>query len=120
MELIETHLEKEVERATDADEYFFIDTNPVTTYTWCPYYHDESPDELYQTARDTARRYDYIVLCDTDIPYEDEEGRSGPENRRRLQKMHRVFFERHNIPYEMVSGTVREPVKAVSQALELD
>lgn len=120
VDLIETHQEKEIKRATDADEYFFIDTNAVTTYTWCQYYHDNAPDLLYQTARDTALRYDYVVLCDTETPYEGEEGRSGPENRERLQKMHRAFFERHNIPYETVSGTVEERTHAVSQSFGLD
>ena len=117
VEIAAGHREREDERLEAAREYLFTDTNAITTYVFCRYYHGEAPTALYEYARDCAARYDLTFLCGTDVPYDDTPDRSGPANRERLQKMTRAFLERHNVPYDTLTGDVEERVAAVARVL---
>lgn len=113
LEIATGHLERENKKLENADTYLFTDTNAITTYVFSKYYHDNTPEELHELARNCDERYDIVILCGMDIPYDDTWDRSGPDNRKRLQRMHIDFLERHNIPYYTVTGTVEERVQQV-------
>lgn len=117
VEIAEGHREREDERLARARELLFTDTNAITTYVFCRYYHGEAPPVLSEYARDCAARYDLTFLCGTDVPYDDTWDRSGPDNRERLQKMTRAFLQRHNVPYYTLEGDVEERVATVNRLL---
>lgn len=118
VELLEGHRRREYRYAHEANEYLFVDTNAITTYAWCRYYHDDAPDALYRYACETGERFDHVVLCGDDIPFEPEDGRSGPTNRMRLQRLHRAFLTRHNVPFTEVRGDVEQRVEQVRAVLD--
>lgn len=117
VELAEEHLQRETEQLTDADKYLFTDTNAITTAAFSQYYHNEIPASLWDYARNTQQRYDIHIVCDTDIPYDDTEDRSGEANRERLQKHTISLLEHFKIPYYVVNGSVTERVTQVKEIL---
>jgi NadR type nicotinamide-nucleotide adenylyltransferase len=71
VEIAEGHLEREERLLHQANEYLFVDTNPITTYMFSYYYHGTAAPRLVELARQAASRYDLVFVCDTDIPYDD-------------------------------------------------
>lgn len=117
IDLAEEHIEREDQHLLDSKKYLFTDTNALTTATFSQYYHNEIPEKLWNLAKNTHHRYDIHIVCDTDIPYDNTEGRSGEANRDRLQKHTIALLEQFSIPYHVVSGTVEERVKQVKEIL---
>src|SRR5258706_6692121 len=77
VEIAEGHLEREEKLLGQADQYLFVDTNPITTHMFSKYYHGTAAPRLAELAQQAATRYDVIFVCDTDIPYDDTWDRSG-------------------------------------------
>lgn len=117
-ELAELHIEEENEMLSKANKYLFTDTNAITTGLFSKWYHNEIYENLEYLMAENAQRYDVLILCDDDIPFEEEEGRGGPEGRKRLQRMHESWLDAKGIPYHRVSGSVEERVKQVSEIIE--
>jgi NadR type nicotinamide-nucleotide adenylyltransferase len=118
VELAETHISRENDAISGADEYLFTDTNALTTATFSQYYHSMIPSRLWDLTRNTRQRYDIHIVCGTDIPYDDTEDRSGEANRQRLQKHTISLLNHFNIPYYTVTGTVQERINKVKKILE--
>lgn len=117
-ELAEQHIERENEMLAEAGEYLFTDTNAVTTGLFSKWYHNTIYDDLEYLMVENVNRYDVFILCDDDIPFEEEPGRGGPEGRKRLQRMHESWLNSHGVSYYRVSGSVEERVAQVSEILE--
>lgn len=117
VDLAAEHLEREDECLTRARKYLFTDTNAITTYAFSKYYHDTAPPELLVMARACRSRYDLTIVCDTDIPFDDTEDRSGPASRERLHRQTLAFLDRHRIPYVVVSGDLESRVQRVRRLL---
>jgi len=117
VELAEGHIEREDEMIIHANQNLFIDTNAIFTYLFSLYYHGKALDRLADLARLTKERYDLVLLCDTDIPYEDTHDRSGAEFRMDFQKKIIDYLNNRNIPYLLISGNVTERVEKVKGLL---
>lgn len=115
--LAKKHVEAEDKALTEAEQYLFTDTNAITTGLFSKWYHGEIYHELEQLMLENISRYDVFILCDDDIPFEPEEGRGGPEGRKRLQRMHESWLDSHGVPYYRVSGDEAERVSQVSEIL---
>jgi len=113
-QLAKRHVDEEEIIARNANKYLFVDTTPLTTMAWSKYYHGSVPFDLQTLARQSGGRYDVHILCDPDIPFEEEPGRDGRQNRKRLHRMHIDLMERFGIEYHVVSGSVQERVETVT------
>lgn len=71
-----------------------------------------------QYERQENERYDLHVLCDPDIPFEEDPGRDGRQNRKRLHRMTVALMEQYNIDYITVDGSVEERVRQVTEKLK--
>ncbi len=54
-----------------------------------------------------------VVLCDTDIPFDDSPDRSGPASRERIQALTVEELAARGLEYHVVSGTVDERVSRI-------
>lgn len=113
LELAQGHLEREEKQILSSREFLFVDTNPITTYLFSLYYHGFAVDELEALADQSRNRYDLFLLCDTDIPYEDTEDRSGDGNRIYFQERTIEYLNSKEIQFETVSGSLNERLKQV-------
>ena len=118
LEIAIMHRERELELAFEANRYFFIDTNAITTEIFSHYYHGEALPLLCELSNETRERYDLVILCGDDIPYDDTEDRSGETNRSEFQKATIDVLNSRGIKYHLVTGSIHERINEVSRILE--
>lgn len=118
LEIAETHRMREFDLAHEANRYFFIDTNALTTEIFAHYYHGDSLPRLRELSNETKERYDLVILCGDDIPYDDTVDRSGEANRSDFQKTTIEELDKRGIEYHEVTGSIHDRISEVSRILE--
>jgi HTH-type transcriptional regulator, transcriptional repressor of NAD biosynthesis genes len=118
VEIAEGHLKREEALLLEADRYLFTDTNALTTRLFSLYYHGCAASRLEALAAACALRYDLVLVCDTDIPYDDTWDRSGDANRLVFQKQVISDLIVRKIPFFLLKGDLEERVCQAKQILE--
>ncbi|NTW00924.1 MAG: AAA family ATPase [Oscillochloris sp.] len=116
-ELAEGHLEREEALLSQANRYLFTDTNAITTAMFSLAYHGSVAPRLAELAVIAQSRYDLIVVCDSDIPYDDTWDRSGDADRQVFQKQILADLRVRHLPFLLVSGDLETRVRQVSALL---
>lgn len=112
------HRGLEDEAARRASRYLFIDTNAITTMFFSHYYNRGSLPELRHLAEECAARYRHVIVCDDDIPFEQDGWRDNDVWRGRMQGMVLHDLDVRGIPYHVASGSLDERVAQVRSILE--
>ena len=118
LEIAEIHLEREEKLLGKANNYLFTDTNAITTYMFSLYYHNKAHPKLKKLAEGCKSKYDFVFLCDIDIPYDDTWDRSGETNRTVFQKQIINDLNERNIPFVVLKGNINERIKLVKETLK--
>lgn len=113
LEITKKQRKDELENCKGAKEYYITDTNALTIWVWSMRRHDNCLPQLEEEASKVGAVYDYIIMCDDDIPFEKEEGRMSKEDRTAMQRMHESFLNDNSINYKLVSGTIEDRVEQV-------
>jgi NadR type nicotinamide-nucleotide adenylyltransferase len=119
LHIAETQNQWEDQAASKANEYLFCDTSAFTTWHFAMHYHQTALPELAQLATQCWQRYDLVVLCDDDIPYDDTWERSGDANRHEFQAFNLKYLKEHSIKYILASGDIKQRKQTVLKSLEL-
>ncbi|MDU0352764.1 AAA family ATPase [Paraglaciecola aquimarina] len=93
------------------------DTNAFTTWHFALHYHQKALPELERLAKQCWQRYDLVVLCEDDIPYDNTWERSGDANRQVFQQFNRDYLAEHNIPHISVTGSLSKRAAQVTQSM---
>jgi NadR type nicotinamide-nucleotide adenylyltransferase len=117
VELAEGHLEREERLLADANRYLFSDTNAITTAMFSQAYHGAVAPRLAELALQAQSRYDLVVVCDSDIPYDDTWDRSGDADRQVFQKQILADLRVRRLPFLLVSGDVEARARRVGALL---
>ncbi|MFH1638597.1 MAG: AAA family ATPase [Candidatus Woesearchaeota archaeon] len=118
LEIAEGHIEREDELLLKSNRYLFTDTNAITTYLFSLYYHGKADSRLKKLAEECVSRYDFVFLCDTDIPYDDTWDRSGDVNRKDFQEQTIAYLREHNVSFITLSGDLMKRMKKVGSVLK--
>ena len=113
LEIAELHLAEELVLLEQANRFLFTDTNAITTYMFALDYYGFVEEGLTQLAQSAEQRYDWIFVCDTDIPYEDTWERSGAVFRSRFQQMIIDDLNTRGLKYELLSGSLKSRIETV-------
>ena len=108
IEIAEGHLSREDLLLEQANRYLFTDTNAISTYLFSQYYHCRAPAKLECLAQSALCRYDIILVCDTDIPYDDTWDRSGAAQREDFQRRLLGELTRRDVIFHTLRGSLRE------------
>ena len=119
LHIAQTQNRWEDEATSLANRYLLCDTNAFTTWHFALHYHGSALPQLNALAKNCWSRYDLVVVCGDDIPYDDTWERSGDANRREFQTFIARYLNRHNIPYINVQGSVTQRTNKVLEALQL-
>lgn len=117
VELAEGHLEREERLLAEANRYLFTDTSAITTAMFSLAYHGALAPRLAELARNAQSRYDLVVVCDSDIPYDDTWDRSGDADRQVFQKQILADLRERRLPFLLVSGDVEARARRVGALL---
>ena len=111
------HREHEDNAAVQAARYLFVDTNAITTMFFSHYYNRDSRPELRDLADDCRDRYRHVIVCDDDIPFEQDGWRDNETWRARMQGMVLHDLATRRIPFHIIRGTVDDRVTQVRAIL---
>lgn len=108
--------EAEAEAARAGKAWVVCDTTPLTTLQYCLYDHGSAPPELHALA---ARPYDLTVVCSPDFGFVQDGCRRDDHFRAEQHAWTLAQLRQRGVPFVVVSGSVRERVQQVRQALAL-
>lgn len=111
------HREREDKAILRAERFLFVDTNAVTTMFFSHYYNRDSLPELRQMAAECAARYRHVIVCDDDIPFEQDGWRDNATWRSRMQGMVLHDLAVRGISFHIVSGNLEQRVEEVRTIL---
>jgi len=101
-----------------ANGVLLCDTNAFTTWHFALHYHQRALPELNALAEQCWQRYDLVVVCGDEIPYDDTWERSGDANRHEFQHFIDQYLAKQRIQHMVVRGSVEQRMHQVMQALE--
>jgi NadR type nicotinamide-nucleotide adenylyltransferase len=119
LHIAQTQNQWEDQAIHDANRYLFCDTCAFTTWHFAMHYHQTALLELEQLAKVCWHRYDLVVLCDDDIPYDDTWERSGDANRHEFQVFNRQYLKKNGIKHILASGNINQRKQIVLESLGL-
>ena len=102
------HREREDSAVARTNRFLFIDTNAITTMFFSHYYNRDSLPELRRLADECATRYRHVIVCDDDIPFEQDGWRDNVVWRGRMQGMVLHDLATRRIPFQVVHGSLNE------------
>ncbi|MHA6482509.1 AAA family ATPase [Paenibacillus sp. strain BS8-2] len=117
-EIAQGHMEREEGLLLEARDVLFVDTNAITTYMFSLDYHGMATQGLMSRAQEAVDRYDFVFVCDIDIPYDDTWDRSGEVQRVSFQREILADLERRGVSYTMLRGSITERAKQVKQVMD--
>jgi HTH-type transcriptional regulator, transcriptional repressor of NAD biosynthesis genes len=117
VEIAEGHLLREEALLGQAKRYLFTDTNALTTAMFSLAYHGAIAPRLAELAQQAHTRYDLIIVCDSDIPYDDTWDRSGDADRQVFQKQIIADLRVRKLPFALVSGDLVARLRQVGELL---
>lgn len=107
----------EQEAVSQASTIVFHDTNILSSIIYAAHYFDQSIATADQAL--DAAPYTHYLLCETDIPWEADDGqRESPETRDHLQDIFRTQLKQRMLPYTTISGTLDERIRQATQVID--
>lgn len=95
---------RERQTAREARRCVIADTSPLTTIVYARYYHGRPSGALERIIAGYHHRPRTLLLCDTDIPFDDTSDRSGPGSRDELQRLTLAELSARALPFTIISG----------------
>jgi len=97
-------------------EIIFFDTNLLTIEIWSEFVFGKV-DSRISNLHDT-RSYDLYLLCDIDLPWEDDPLREHPEKRAELMQIYQQKLEKSSTPHQVISGIGKERYERAIQIID--
>jgi hypothetical protein len=97
--------------------YLFVDTNAITTMFFSHYYNRDSRPDLRKLADDCRIRYQHVIVCADDIPFEQDGWRDNLVWRGRMQGMVVHDLAVRGISHSTVHGSLEQRVEQVKAIL---
>jgi NadR type nicotinamide-nucleotide adenylyltransferase len=115
-----TQLENQSETMMENGEHLplFIDTNMYVMKVWCEFVFEKCHrfilDEIVQ------RKYDLYLLCNTDLPWVEDELREYPDlaSRKKLYNIYEDILINQSVPWIDISGDYNERLKKAITAVD--
>lgn len=120
---LEDEITRRVVKNASSTQFLFIDTDMYVMKVWCEFVFGKChPFILDQIA---IRKYDYYLLCNTDIPWKADSLREYPNPAPRLELFHmyKDLLVNQSTPWKIVEGGTMEhrnqsAVEALAQFLK--
>jgi NadR type nicotinamide-nucleotide adenylyltransferase len=110
-------LKKENELAKKAKKLLFCDTDFLVTKIWSYYKYGKCDPWIEEMAE--YHRYDLYLLCNTDLPWEEDPMREHPQQRDELFRMYMKEMKSIHASYILVSGTGTQRTEKAISAVEM-
>lgn len=95
--------------------FIFCDTTILTVKIWCDHLFGDTPQEVKDAIQENA--YDFYLLMDINLPWEDDPLRDFPEQRAHFMKIWKTELQSLNAPFQVISGLGENRFQAALTAL---
>jgi len=92
------------------------DTTILTVKIWCDHLFGDTPKEVTDEIK--SRKYDFYLLMDIDLPWEDDPLRDFPSQRKHFMHVWKKELEALDASYRIISGIGDERLKNGIDAVE--
>uniref|UniRef100_UPI00404BA349 AAA family ATPase n=1 Tax=Fulvivirga sp. TaxID=1931237 RepID=UPI00404BA349 len=100
----------EDELLPQANHYLVVDTTLTIIRVWSE--HKYGRCDPWILSEEAARQYDCYLLCDIDLPWQDDPQREHPHLRNHFFEVYKRYLESKSASYCIVSGDGRERLQA--------
>ncbi len=114
--IVEGQTAAEEKAVQQAGKVVFFDTNPLQTEVYSLAYYGYAEDWLKEI--NEKRQYDFYFLTDIDIPWEKDDLRDKPHERKEMFALFKQVLDKRNLPYAILSGSHEERLKAASRIID--
>lgn len=96
----------------------FIDTDMYVMKVWCEYVFQKCHHYILEQI--TLRQYDLYLLCDTDLPWVQDELREYPADgpRKELFQIYKDLLINQSTPFVIINGNYQERLQEAIEAVE--
>jgi NadR type nicotinamide-nucleotide adenylyltransferase len=105
-------MQREEEAALRCNRVVFCDTDTVTTTIYARYFYGSCAPWVQRLADERISRYDLILFCDTDIPWQHDPQRDPDHEKPEFRKYFRGLFEAEltsrRLPFRILRGQGEE------------
>jgi NadR type nicotinamide-nucleotide adenylyltransferase len=103
--------------AKKAKKFLFCDTDFLVTKIWSYYKYGKCDPWIEEMAE--YHRYDLYLLCNTDLPWEEDPLREHPQQRDELFRMYMLELKKIEASFVLVSGTGSQRTDRAISAVEM-
>jgi NadR type nicotinamide-nucleotide adenylyltransferase len=108
-------LEREEKAAQRVNRYLFCDTDPLVTKVWSEFKYGKCDPWIAEKV--TTHRYHLYLLCNIDLPWQDDPLREHPENRKELFNLYHNTLAAMNADFAIISGYAEDRLKNAINAV---
>lgn len=101
----------------DCKNYLFCDSGAILYYTICLIWYGSAPDELKTMALNAKNRYDYIFVCNDNLPFDESIPRPDIKHCQQVQSRIIDFLDDNKISYSMLDGSIEERVSRFKEIM---
>jgi len=102
--------------ATLARHFLFCDTDLIVTKLWSEYKYDKCDPWIAEMVK--SHHYDLYLLCNIDLPWEEDPLREHPYQRKELFALYHEELKNLNVNFKIISGIGEERLKNAISAVE--
>ena len=116
VKIARAQMELENKLADKARKLLFCDTDLIVTKIWSLFKYEKCDPWIEDMARN--HRYDLYLLCDIDLPWEDDPLREHPDKRKELFDFYLKELKDLQAPFRIISGTGEERLQKAISAID--
>ena len=110
-------MESENQLITKANKILFCDTNILVTQIWSETHFDGYCDPMIQQAAEQVH-YDFYLLTGIDVPWEEDDLRDRPNDRKNMFKYFHNNLIKRNLKFAHIKGSREKRIKFAQKAID--
>ncbi len=114
--IAKTQKEIEQQKIKETDKLLISDTELIVTKIWSEVKYKECHPWILENIE--KQDYDLYLLCDIDLPWQDDPQREHPHLRKQLFDLYKQELENRNLDYKIISGKKEERFENAKRFIE--
>lgn len=102
-EILQEQMHLERETLIHFPQGFIADTDPLVIEVWSEFKYGRVDAKIKSAVQ--QHQYDFYLVLDIDIPWEEDPLRENPEQRAELLELYLAKCRKYNFPHALISGT---------------
>lgn len=116
LKIAQGQYEAELNILNNSKHWLFCDTDFLVTHIWCKVKYGKSHPWIEEMIHN--HKYHHYLLCNTDLPWEEDPLREHPDYRQELFEMYLIELQKLNLPYTIVSGQGADRLNSAIKVLQ--